>query len=266
MNTATVVAEAETPPVDEAQAQIDFDSGMQNTQPTATPAVVDAPAEVVAPKYVQITEEDFNTFKTNATHISEMRATMEKQFGTAFGKFGQLERTLTELASATPAGQSIEVTDDIVDEINEDFPELGSKVLSAFKKFAQTQKGTGSASVAPEVIAQMVDARTDAIQLEDLTNQYPDWRELTGAPDSNSEYRQWLAKQPEAYQATLNSTRSAGIIARSIAAFKSTAAPAPKASARAATIRDAVTPTGSGGQHAPGLTPEQELEAGYATG
>ena len=69
-----------------------FNSGFSDDQPTPAPV-----EEVVQPKYVQITEDDFKSFQSNATSIAEMRAAYQKQFDTAFGKLGGVERTLTQL-------------------------------------------------------------------------------------------------------------------------------------------------------------------------
>lgn len=262
----------------EGAEQDDFDSGFDD-EPTVTPANVEtqpAEPEVPAPEYVQITKEDFERLNANATTVVELKAAMDKQFGTAFGKMGGLERTLTQLQTATPAGQSVEFTDDMAAELLEDYPDIGVGTVKALKNFAAKMKGVGAA--APQVdqgkVAELVESRLVSIQTEDLEDSFSDWREIVGTPDDhgvipNTEYRQWLAKQPEDYQRKLNGTNSAGVIARSITKFKefkpAPTPPSPQPSARKQLITEAVNPRGQGGSPS-GPTANDEFNSGFNSG
>lgn len=242
----------------ESNDQQDFNAGFDLLEPTAMPPVKEDTPEPV--KYAQITEEDLKRFQENDKRIEEMRETFGKRFDTAFGKMGGIERTLTQLASATPSGQNVELTEDIVADMAEDFPEFAELQLKTLKKFAQTIKGTGPAPQPIDVDGQ-VNSRLIALQIEALEDEYPDWRTIVGDAESNNEYRQWLSKQDESYQQKLNSTNSAAIIARSIQKFSSDA-PKPKPSARQNLIRDAVTPRGDGGPPA-ATNADDEFNAGF---
>jgi hypothetical protein len=239
----------------------------------AAPVVAD-PAPAPEPKYVQITEEDFARLNSGVASVAEIKSALEKQIGTAFGKMGGIERTLTQLRTATPAGQAVEFTDDMAAELMEEFPEVGAVTVKAIKKFAEKLKGVGpAASAGPDAgqVEQLVQARLVAAQAEELEDLHPDWRAVVGAQDSNNEYRQWLAKQPDDYQRKLNSTNSAGVIARSISRFNeaktaaATPAPTPNTTVRKDIVRDAVTPRGTGG-HPPGPNADDEFNAGFNSG
>ena len=236
---------------DEAVVQDDlqFEKGFDNSIPTPP-----APVEDTGPKYVQVTEDDYKKFQSNADSISEMRAAYQKQFDTAFGKLGGVERTLTQLTATGPA---VDLTDDVVSDLAEDFPELAAMQLKSFQKFAQTLR-TNPAN--PVDIDEKVHARVIALETEALEDAHPQWRALVGTPDSKTDYRQWLSKQPSEYQQKLNATNSASVIARSIDKFRSGT---PKPSVRQTLMRDAITPKGDGRRSEPSDA-DDDFNAGFA--
>jgi len=239
---------------DEAVAQDDlqFEMGFDDSVPTPP-----APVEDTGPKYVQVTEDDFKKFQSNVDSVSEMRAAYQKQFDTAFGKLGGVERTLTQLTANGPA---VDLTEDVVSDLAEDFPELAAMQLKSFQKFAQTIR-TNTAPVNPIDIDEKVHARVIALETEALEDAHPQWREIVGAPESKTDYRQWLSKQPSEYQQKLNATNSASVIARSIDKFKSGI---PKPSVRQTLIRDAITPKGDGRRSETTSNADDDFNAGFA--
>jgi len=230
---------------------LQFEAGFDDSPPTQSVPVVEA-----GPKYAQVTEEDYKKFQTNADNLAEMRATYQKQFDTAFGKLGGVERTLTQFTANGPA---IELTDDVVSDLAEDFPELAALQLKSFQKFAQTIR-TSTAPVNSIDIDEKVQARVTALETEALEDAHPQWRDLVGAPDSKTDYRQWLSKQTLDYQQKLNSTNSASVIARSIDRFKSGT---PKPSVRQTLMRDAITPKGDG-RRSETSDSDDDFNAGFA--
>src|SRR6058998_3438590 len=81
----------------------DFTAGFDGADaPTATPetkpaetaaATPDAtPVVTQAPKYVQITQEQFDGLMSSAAKIDEIKATQHSQLDKAFGKIGGIER------------------------------------------------------------------------------------------------------------------------------------------------------------------------------
>lgn len=241
-----------------------------------------AAAEKAAiPEYRQITVAEYNELKAMSTQIDTIRADHRKELDKAFGKVGGIERTLTALQAATPTGYTVDVTDDVVAELAEVFPELGKMTLEALKKFASKLKGTAppaavAAEVDPKQVRTTVETQIVAIQTEVLEDEHPDWRTIVGDKDSNNDYRKWLAKQPAEYQQKLVSTNSAAVIGKSIVKFKAEAAEVAKAAAvkvaadkavpstRKQRLEAAATPRGAGG-HTTDDT-EDPFEEGFKTG
>lgn len=273
----------------------EFSSGFTGEATGVTPPPAEAPAEEVAaeapaaPEYVQVTKAQLDSFLGLSTQIEQIRADSQKKIDTAFGKVGGLERRLQEMQSATPAGYAIEVTDDIVADLVEEFPELGAKTLGAFKKFAAKLKGTGaqSASFDPNAVAPLITESARSLQRDILSIKHEDWETVVGLPDAagvvpDTEYRKWLAQQPAEAQAKLSGSWDAREIAKSIDSFKAAAKAATeraakeaadkaaalvaKPSARQRTLAAAANaPRGEGG-HPAAPTEDDEFNAGFNAG
>jgi hypothetical protein len=233
------------------------------------PAVV----ETKAPKYVQITEEQFASLQAAASKTVAIEAQMSKAFGT----IGDVQQTVKKLQAATPAGASIEIPKDAFAEMEKDFPELAAQMRMGLEKSLKGVRGTAAGQAAdPDAVGKLVTAETVKLQIEALEDAHPTWREIVGAVDSAGKhdqanpFRQWLAKQPAAYQAKINATNSATIIARAIDKFQADTkpaaktTPAPKAAARNDRIRGAIQPRGDGGQPAPAI--KDDFAEGFREG
>lgn len=292
----------------EAAEAAEFESGFTDDAPTevippaaedeaakaavkeaADKVAADAAALAAQPKYRQVTEDEWTKISAKAGEIDQIRADHRKELDKAFGKVGGLERTIATIQAATPAGYAVDVTDEIVADLAKEFPELGGLTLKAFKTFAGKLKGTAPVAAAapaapdPAVIEATVQTRLIALQSEELEDARPNWRSITGTPESKTPYRLWLAAQPAEYQAKLASTNSATVIARSLDKFEAAAAVALKEAAAAAektaaetakkaaadkrrgVLAAAVAPKGSTG-HAPGATAEDEFDQGFKEG
>lgn len=264
-----------TPPAEQAQ-----DAGETKGEGGETP-----PAETTPPEYVQVTKQELEALKALSTQIEQIRAEAKKGIDTAHGRHGELVRKLQEIQSATPAGYEVEVTDDIVADLAEEFPELGQKALSAFKKFAGKLKGTKPAGVDTAEVEKRIVAQRQEIAREVLDITHEGWEETVGLPDAqgnipDTAYRRWLANQDEDYRKEVTSTWSAAKLAKSIDKFKrdekaaaekavaaaKAAAPAAKPTAtRSDRLAAAVTPKGESGA-APAPTSDDEFEAGFKSG
>lgn len=254
----------------------------------AAAATAAAALAAAAPKHRQVTEAEWTELKAKAAEVDQIRTDHRKEFDKVFGKIGGMDRTLATIQAATPAGYAVEVTDEVVADLAKEFPELGGLALKAFKAFASKLKGTAPVATAaaapdPAVIEATVQTRLVALQSEDLEDARPEWRTITGAPDSKTAYRAWLATQPLEYQAKLASTNSAAVIARSIdkfeahtvAASKEATAAAEKAAAEAkakaagdkrrSVLSAAVSPKGSAAHAAP-AGGEDDFEEGFKQG
>lgn len=253
-----------TPPAEPAQ-----DAGETKGEGGETP-----PAEPAPPEYVQVTKQELEALKALSTQIEQIRAEAKRGIDTAHGRHGELVRKLQEIQSATPAGYEVEVTDDIVADLAEEFPELGQKALSAFKKFAGKLKGTKPAGVDTAEVEKTITRTRQEIAREVLDITHEGWEETVGLPDAqgnipDTAYRRWLANQDEDYRKEVTSTWSAAKLAKSIDKFKrdeKAAAPAAKPTAtRSDRLAAAVTPKGESGA-APAPTSDDEFEAGFKSG
>jgi hypothetical protein len=129
---------------------------------------------------------------------------------------------------------------------------------------------------------------TEAImehEMNVLTTEYPNWREIVGAPEQGGvenvnlqhPFRVWLGAQPVEYQAKINNANSSVIIMRAIEKFNDDTAkaaatkarattPTPQVAARKAVIKDAIQPRGDGGAPPPAKTEDDHFAEGFRTG
>lgn len=132
-------------------------------EPTETPVqveleIVDEVQEAPAPKFVQITEEQFQRFESSVAEVEKIRATQEKSFGTAFGKIGGLERVLNEIQSKTTSGEVPQVDETDFQEMLDEFPDLAKLQVAGLNRALAKLKGTGS-SMDPAKLEAMVQER-----------------------------------------------------------------------------------------------------------
>jgi hypothetical protein len=217
----------------------DFDSGFTGS-PTETPVNVEVVAEpvvepVAEPKYRQITEDEFNRLTTSAAAVDEMKATFGKQADTMFGKIGGLERVLKQYQDQTPGGSAVEITEDDLAELRDEYPELVAPQLKALQRIAGKMRGTGKAFDEEgfnQAIAKATSSAGDVavtrakaeIAEETLAETHSDWKAVIGLPDEKgvlpeTEYRKWLATQPEEYRQRVSDSYSPVVIGRSIDKF-----------------------------------------------
>lgn len=254
----------------------------------ATPPVVttEAPAEPVAEQpvpeeYVQITKKDLDRLIAAADKTEAHAAQFDKVFGTV----GNMQQVVNRLQAATPAGEAVEASEEDIAELAADFPDLAGQIRTTLNRVLKrvNAKGTGeepatlkapTADVDPDKLRPVVSAETHRLQLEELDDLHPGWRDIVGKPDeADKPFRKWMATQPQEYQDKINNTQSAAITSRAIDKFRAAekaavkpaaVQPARPAEARRAAIQAAVQPRGTGtkpGPHTP--TPEENLNAGF---
>lgn len=280
--------------LDEAAEDAAFGSGYSGeptpTPTESTPPVAETPPTTPetppAPEPVVITKEDWSKIQAEAASIADLRQDITKRFDTTFGKMGGLERTLTQLQQNTPVGQPIVVTEDDLQELkNEGFPDLTSSLAKGLTRILSKFKGTGpvtipepidvKAQVEPFIQERLQAAKAEWRQetaIERLTDLHPNWRDIAGPEGSQTEYRQWLATQPDG--AKVLESDNPREVARSLTAFleQKKAAETPKPPAKPATrsqrLAEAVPAKGGSGAP-PGQTlpsEEEQFEVGFKTG
>lgn len=285
MGTHTVVVDETPAGVDEiqaeptdAQADADFEAGYADPTDAPTgatpPAIVDPadsttpesePDTVPVPEFVQLTKESHQQLLDGVAQIDTIKAALEDRFGKVFGTMGGLQRTLKQIQDATPSGQAVELSNEDLKELAEDFPELTGKMLTGLNRAMSKLKGTGPAAVNPDQISTLVNQRVQevreasAMEVMDLVHE--GWRDTVKSP----EYVSWLGTQPADYQDKINNSWSPTEVRQSIKAFEQSRTTKPKAPAAPAAgdrFADAVVPRSAGG-HSAVRTDDDEFLAGF---
>lgn len=248
------------------QEAAEFDGGFSDE-------VVVAAAPADEPKMTQIPEDEYRKLLDGVAKIGDI----EKQFGTAFGKIGGIERMLDQLKSSAPAGEKIELSKDVVADLAAEFPEMADLQYKTLQKLVdvlntRTVTPASAHADAAQPSAQPVDV--DAIKksirrelVEETLNEFDEkWKETIGLPDDkgvipDTPFRQWLAKQSKDYHDKVKSTYSAPVLTDALSKFK---AAQRKAQGRREVLDAAVEITGSRGQ-APNASPtdDDEFNAGF---
>mgnify|MGYP000173198578 CR=1 FL=1 len=145
------------------QAISDMASGYAD-EPTETPVqpqteVIAEVEETPAPKYVQITEEQFQRLESGVAEVEKIRATQEKSFGTAFGKIGGLERILNDIQSRTSSGETPQVDAADFQEMVDEYPDVAKLQVAGLNRVLAKLKGTGGSSIDPAKLEAMVQER-----------------------------------------------------------------------------------------------------------
>lgn len=290
------MADKDAAHLDADQDDQDFASGFNNTPPPDTAAapkpdvkpvakpetkeaVTPAP-KVEAPKYVQLTQEQFDNLQSAAGKVTEV----EKQISKLFGTTGDMQQIVKKLQAETPKGMTIDLPADVVSEMEQDFPELAGHFRKSLEKALKGVRGTGaaeagSAGLDPTAVQNLVREAAIKHEIEALEDAHQDWRTIVGVVDAegkhdpNNEFRQWLGKQPVEYQTKINATNSAAVVSRAIDKFlASKANPAvqtgqtPQIAARRDRLKAAIQPRGDGGQPAPAKSADDDFAEGFATG
>ena len=193
------------------------DADKKGTGDTPAPAATDTP-----PQYVQITQEQFDKLMQAAAKVDEIEATTTSIRDTAMGKIGGIERAMNELRT------SASVSDEDLAQLREEYPDLAE--LKVFQKL----RGGGAAAPDPDAMAQMIQqhamplVQQSSAQVQEavLDMLHEDWRETIGMPDDNgnapdTEFRRWLAAQPDNYADQVLNASQAKEIHRALTKFKS---------------------------------------------
>lgn len=250
----------------EQQAYADFAAGFDDdttATPTETPAAQGAdteqqanvPAEPAAPEYAQFTKEERD-------ELMALREQAQKQFGTAFGKIGGIERTLQQLNS----GAQVEISQEDIDALRSD----GFEPLAVALEKVRGLRALPGAGVDQEQIDALVNQRVSAVEqkfeLRLLAQAHPDWKQI----DADPAFAAWVAAQPDEFKQGLvkaSTEFDSAVVSDAMSKFKQSRKAAPAtpaadpASARRSRMSAAVTPRGVGGPAAPNAT--EDLMAGF---
>ena len=219
----------------------------------STPEVDERPPEDAAPEYVQLT-------KVERDELFSLRQQAEKQFGTAFGKIGGIERRLQELNS----GAQVEIKQEDIDALKEDFPPLAA-ALEKVRNMRSMPSGLDAEKM-DALLTERVTAVERKFELRLLSQAHPDWQQIDVSP----EFKAWVSAQPDEFKQKLVEASNAydsSVVGEVMSKFKQSRKSAPEktaaddASAQRSRMRAAVTPRGVGGPAAP--KPTDDLMAGF---
>lgn len=257
----------------------DFNAGF-NAEPTETPVRTEQSEEVAqvtespvvepdpATEFVQLTRGDLDDLRRKAAIAEELKASQAQALDKVFGKIGGLERVLQQYQSETASGKPVEITEDDVAEISQEFPELGASTLKVLQKVAGKLKGTGGIqqpAFDPKQFEEVVNKRVDevrqeierATELKLLDRQHKDWRDVV----QQSEFNEWLKGKPADFQDRINNTWDSSFVADALDEFKDTRKKA-ETTKRQSRIEAAVTPKTMGGV-ALGATDDDDFMSGF---
>ena len=275
-----MILEDETTGDNEAQEQAAFDAGFEGAAEKPSAKTEPSPAEPPreeppAPKYVQLTEDQYAVLNGAAAKT----VALEQQMSKAFGTIGNLQKVINGLQAQTPRGLKIEIPKDAFSEMERDYPEIAAMQRSALEKALSGITGTAESDPGSvnRVLAEYT-ARQEVERLKTFEEEYPNWRDIVGAPtvdrplpDPDVPFRKWLATKDAAYQARVNETNSANVLERAITRFQQETRPSsqpkpkqqPSADTRREQIAAAVQPRGDGAPPTSRNTSEDAFLAGF---
>lgn len=234
--------------------------------------------EVPKIKYAKVTEEQLQNLLTKAAEVDVVKAEAKRQFDSAFGTIGNLKQIINQIQAGTQQGKTVELTAEDVAEISDMYPDLGAAQLKVLQKVANKLKGTGQVVPFDEskidqrvlhnlkpTLETFKDNLRNELAAEDLSDEYPKWREIVGPADSKTAFRVWLNKQADGYEAKILNSNNGRVIAGALKRFdESTKKPVvtTKPDKRKERFAEAVTPRGAGG-HASVSKEEDPFDVGF---
>lgn len=203
-------------------------------------ADAEAAAEQVI-EYAQLTKAEWDEWKARAARIDEIKATQDKSFGT----IGNTIRGMQETLKAAQAGANVEISQDDIDALKDDFPPLAA-ALEKVRNMRAIPVGNGfDAAKVEELVAPRLKAAEQKFELRLLARDHPDWQQIDASP----EFRGYVQGLPEAERKQLadaSDNFDSDVVSRFITKFKATRQPAPTRKNR---FDAAYTPRGSGVTH-----------------
>lgn len=262
------------PPAPAAMAVTEIADGAAKPE-----AAVVAPAPVPErPQYVRLTKQDWDNAKAGLGKVAALEGQLAKLTGSLPKAEQIVQQVIESVRAQTPAGTEIDpqVLADAFADQERDFPELAAQNRKAIEHILKNLRGTATAQSPAQPVD--MDAAVEKVLLTregaKLEKAYPDWSDIVGRPMTDgeaprdTEFRQWLAKQPADYQDEVSNTHSPAVLQDAIRDFKATpktTTPSAddKKAARRAVISDAITPRAEG--NPPPLNQPESAEDAFVT-
>lgn len=221
------------------------------------------------PEYVQISKAEWDKVMAAA----EKTAAHEKQFSTVFGTIGKTKQTLEQSIAelrAQAEGRKGEISNAAYTKLKDQFPELAEMT----KEMVEARLANLKPAAEPDeaALTRIIEQRQIAREMTQLTDSYPDWMTIVGAPPAeghppvDTPFRQWLAGKDENYQKSVSDSDFPADIERAIRRFqretKAQAKPTPARDTQTGRFRDAVQQRGDGAPP----TATNDLDAAFESG
>lgn len=285
-----------TASVVDSPAEDDTEDGEQaSTEATSTPATDTGteesvasnppPTEEVSTSEGVITEAKVLELLKSSQTAEEWRDGIKKLRDEAFGKLGGLERTLKALQEGFAAPGSDEDLEEHFQELREQYPDAAPLIIKGMKQALKKAKSIAitTSEFDPEevtkrilpVVEQRVEQKfEERFIARTLDREHKGWRDIVGAPDSDTPFRQWLAKKPDEERAKILSSFDVELLSDTLTEFKKsqkskddTGAAKPATPARTTRFEQAVTPKSQIKPPAPRQkSAEEEMEEGFREG
>ncbi len=228
----------------------------------AKPDTTEPPASDPTPSATQ--EAPVVDFASALKRIEELESKHKKYSDDVQGRMGLVEQVLKAQAR-TPAGQKVRVKREDFGEFGTDYPEFADAQLKVINKVLDELELAGlsheftsnllkDAGTTAETAAEKKFVRQRSLACrEDLDETHPGWRETIGLPDKDvadggtapdTDYRRWLATQPNGYGEKVLNSYSSVVIGRSIDKFndwKKAQTPKPNSTATPSTRQQKLT-------------------------
>ena len=149
---------------------------------------------------------------------------LEDQQSKAFGHIGNMKETLEKLQTAQTTGQAVDVTDEDLGDLIEEFPEFAGRLKKTFQNILgkvkpssvmQSSAQFDSAPLEQKYEDKLTQAKRE-LATEALDFMVEDWRDVV----KSDKFKVWLAAQPPEYQEKVNNSWSAGEVARAIRTYR----------------------------------------------
>lgn len=233
-------ARGEEPPVEAAPEVKEQAGTAEETQAEQTATPEETPAQTLI---AGLTEDELKRLLLKANSVDDVNARLEK----AFGKFGEINRTLQELqkrgGGSMSAGQ--------LKRLSGEYPELAELLASDLNEAFANSGGTSAAPFDPSELDQRVAQKvTDAernFEKRLLRREHKDWEQVVTSDD----FRLWMDNVlPAEDKMHLNATWDSEFISEKLTEFKAWKSNAdgqakPQREQKQKRLEAAVTPTSS---------------------
>lgn len=256
--------------VDEAAFAAGFAEARGDEPPAETvvaaeePAAEDTPPAAEEPQpqnlIAGLTEEQVKDLLIKAGEVDSLRSQVDK----LFGKHGEVNRTLQQLQARAEAGGPVEITEEDMAELAEDYPELAEKQLKVWQRVLAKHPGTASAAPQVDVEALSTGIRDELrTEFEErlIKHAHRDFVDVVQSQDFNL----WMTSQlNEADRNTLVASKDADLIIDRLDQFKSwQEAAAKQAKQKQKRLEGAVTPRGDSSPLPTTQSEEEAFAAGF---